>query len=349
MLKLLAPWFGWGYLLFMALWLAVRSFTLDSVWWISLFNYIAIYLFIPLPVLLVGATWFRRWLLLAGLSVILAVFGSFYGALFLPSLPQVTSYGQDITVMTFNLRLGNRDTSALSQVIRAEQPDIIGIQEFVPGLLQPLILDLANDYPYSALAPGRPEAAVVGILSKFPISENEFFALPGFPEGIHLETGEELVPPGPRFGIWAKVQVNNQLVQVISVDGLHNLTLQKPVLKWAASENELHAQKIEEIDLLEQKFRQDNAPFILLCACNLAETSESYTLLSTFAFDSFRERGWGFGHNFLTRIGPLAIATGPRLDYVWRSQEFMTLEARVGRNAGDSNHLPVIVKLVLPE
>lgn len=151
--RIVLPWLGWSYALFIALWLFVRSLGFVRFWWIELLNYIAIYLFIPLPILLVTAFWLRRWRLIVGLGIPTFAFCSFYGALFLPSLPKLVAPGQDITAMTFNLRSGNQDYLPIAQVIRAENPDIIGVQEWIPELAQPLVQTLADDYPYTTLIP----------------------------------------------------------------------------------------------------------------------------------------------------------------------------------------------------
>jgi endonuclease/exonuclease/phosphatase (EEP) superfamily protein YafD len=84
-------------------------------------------------------------------------------------------------------------------------------------------------------------------------------------------------------------------------------------------------------------------PALLLCDCNLTDTSQAYAQLAAFLVDSFREAGWGFGHSSFGRRPPFL---GQRLDYIWHSDRLTAIEARVGPDGG-SDHRPVVVKLAL--
>jgi endonuclease/exonuclease/phosphatase (EEP) superfamily protein YafD len=84
-------------------------------------------------------------------------------------------------------------------------------------------------------------------------------------------------------------------------------------------------------------------PALLLCDCNLTDTSQAYARLATFMADSFREAGWGFGHSSFSRRPPFQAQ---RLDYVWHSDQLAALEAAVGPDGG-SDHRPVIARLAL--
>ncbi|MEL6381249.1 MAG: endonuclease/exonuclease/phosphatase family protein [Cyanobacteria bacterium J06626_18] len=347
MLKRLLVWLGWSYAVLMIVWLLARSLVLGHLWWVSILNYIAVYLFIPLPVLLLFALVLHRWRLVAGLGIPLAAFLSFYGPLFLPSWTQPVASEPAITVMTFNLRLGNRDYPPLVEIIRAVEADIVGIQEFVPGLMAPMLDELSTDYPYSAVVTDQPEAGVVGILSKFAIADSTSFPLPGKPSGINLETSEEFSLAGPRFGIQATVLVDDEPLQVVSIDAVHNPTLGKPLTQWPSVAREHYTQKMEEIRLLEQRLAESSDPFLILCDCNLADTSEFHYGLSRFAIDSFRAKGWGFGHTLPVAIGPLSVPAGQRMDYIWHSRSLPISMVRVGPDAGSSDHFPVLAKLVL--
>ncbi|MBE7383571.1 MAG: endonuclease/exonuclease/phosphatase family protein [Leptolyngbya sp. SIO1E4] len=331
----------------MTLWLLLRSQGLGHLWGIGVLNYIAIYLFIPLPVLLIAALWFRQWRLGMGLGIPTLAFCLLYGAFFLPSLPHPPSPGQAITVMTFNVRLGNQDALPLVQVIRAEQPDIVGLQEFTPQLLRALTQALADDYPHKALVLEQPGLGAVGILSKFPVKKSVIFSLPGHRSGVRPNTGKAFSPPGSRLGIRATIQISDQRIQVVSVDGVHNPTLGEPFHQWPATARKHYAQKTEEIRRLEEQLRQESDPFLLLCDCNLVDTSEFYARLSSFAHDSFRKQGWGLGHTLSVQVGYFSLAAGQRIDYIWHSDEFTALRAWVGHDGGSSDHFPVLAKFVL--
>ena len=94
---------------------------------------------------------------------------------------------------------------------------------------------------------------------------------------------------------------------------------------------------------MEQEFGALREPALLLCDCNLTDTSQAYAQLTTFLSDSFREAGWGFGHSSFGRRAPFLAQ---RLDYIWHSDGLMAVEAVVGLDGG-SDHRPVAVKLAL--
>jgi vancomycin resistance protein VanJ len=340
-------WLGWFYVLFTSVWLSLRLLFFDRLWWVALLNYIAIYLFVPLPLLLAASFWQHRWRLLLGLSIPTVAFILLYGTLFLPALTNPPA-GRDITVMSFNVLLGNLDHAPLVRAIRASKPDILGLQEFTPELAKPLMQDLAADYPYSTLALLDQEGVeAVGILSRFPIETESAFPLPGNRAGIRYPTKAEFIAPGDRIASSAVIQIDGQRIKVVSVDGVHNPTPGKPLNQWASVATQHYAQKAAEVQRLERELRGDGGPFLLLCDCNLADTSQAYAQLASFAKDSFREAGWGFGHTINVPVGMFFLPIGQRMDYIWHSPEFTALEASVGRDAGSSDHLPVIAKLRL--
>lgn len=60
---------GWAYTIAMALWLVMRALFFDRFWWLALANTVAVYLFLPLVLLIPLALWCRAWPLLLGLCL----------------------------------------------------------------------------------------------------------------------------------------------------------------------------------------------------------------------------------------------------------------------------------------
>jgi len=85
-------------------------------------------------------------------------------------------------------------------------------------------------------------------------------------------------------------------------------------------------------------------PVLVLCDCNLSDTSEAYQGLRAILQDTFADAGWGLGHTVL--LGGLTIPL-QRLDYIWRSRSWLAIAARVGMEAGGSDHRPVIATVRL--
>jgi vancomycin resistance protein VanJ len=114
-----------------------------------------------------------------------------------------------------------------------------------------------------------------------------------------------------------------------------------PADQFAATARDRYARRAAETARLGEEVRAVHAPVILLCDCNLTDTSQAYAQLAAFLTDSYREAGWGFGHTLRTASLPIAMQ---RIDYIWHSDAFVAVAATVGQDGG-SDHLPVVVKL----
>jgi vancomycin resistance protein VanJ len=336
-------WFGWFYGLFVSLWLILRLLSGDRLWWVALLSAIALYLFIPLPILFVASLWNRRWRLLLGLSIPMIGLILFYAPLFLPSWPEFRQgEGRSLSVMTYNIQLGNLNHLPLVKAIRAAAPDIVALQELTPELIPMLLQDLAADYPYTTLTlPVQENLETVGILSRFPIESTTSFPLPGRRYGIDVKTKTEFSTSGPRLGVKAVLQLDHQRIQVATADLIHNPVLQVPFNQFTSVAIDHYSQKAREIQQIQQELDKQSLPFLFLCDCNIQDTLAAHAQFAAFAKDSFWEVGWGFGNTVNANTMPMN-----RLDYIWHSPQFVALEAAVGVNGG-SDHLPVVAHLKL--
>lgn len=201
---------GWEYVLFVGVWFILRLVFFDRLWWVALINYIGIYWFIPLPILIALALRLRYWRLLLGLAISTLTFFGLYSAFFLPSFRQ----GQEtLTVMSFNVWDRNSDEQAIAHSIRTASPDIVGLQEIDSETTAALIRELSAEYAYQALmSPNPAQPYGVAVLSRFPIEETVTFGL-----------------PGDRSDLRATMWVNETRIQVASVDGIHNPSLTAPL------------------------------------------------------------------------------------------------------------------------
>jgi endonuclease/exonuclease/phosphatase (EEP) superfamily protein YafD len=324
-LSLLA-WLGWSYILLIALWLLLRWLFFDSLWWLALINTVAEYLFLPLPALLVASLWRRAWRLLLGLGLPIIAFVALFGALFLPKPAARLAGGQrSFTAMTFNVLTTNKDAAAIVGAIRAAKPDIVGFQELTRARKAAISAALEAEYPYHTLLPPERFPAV-GLMSRFPIEHVERLPLPPLDFALH-----------------AALRVDGARLHVFVVHLSPNGLGRNPVDQYVRLAQERFAQRAAEVARLEQALRALSEPALLLCDCNLTDTSQAYARLATFMSDSFREAGWGFGHSSFSRRPPFQAQ---RLDYVWHSDRLVALEAAVGPDGG-SDHRPVIARLAL--
>jgi endonuclease/exonuclease/phosphatase (EEP) superfamily protein YafD len=132
-------------------------------------------------------------------------------------------------------------------------------------------------------------------------------------------------------------------VHVFVVHLSPNNMLGYPLDQFVSLAAERNASRLAETARLRDLAGELAEPVLLLCDCNLTDTSQAYTRLDSALQDSFAEAGWGFGHTLQNQASGFRIQ---RLDYVWHDESFAAVEAHVGPEGG-SDHLPVTAKLVL--
>ncbi len=320
-------WLIAAYVTFITLWLVVRVLFFDRFWPLALLNTVAEYLFLPLPVFLLLALGRRNWAALLSLAIPTAAFVVLFGELFLPRMAGPVESDDEplITVMSFNVLYSNADYAAIARSIRAASPDLVGMQELSSSSAEAIATALKDEYPYSTLKPLEPGRGA-GLLSRFPIETVEPFSLPPLNIALHATVNRE----GKR-------------IHVFVVHLSANNFIQRPVAEYPALAIERYGRRAAEAIRLREEIAGLDEPFVLICDCNLTDTSEAYSRLRGFMNDSFREAGWGFRHTLTIPSVPFPVQ---RLDYVWHSDKFVTVDAFVGQ-AGGSDHLPAVAKLRL--
>jgi vancomycin resistance protein VanJ len=313
-----------GYIVFFAIWLALRQIIFDRFWPFALLNTGAEYFFVPLPLLLLAVVIAKQWRLLLGLALPTLAFILMFGEFFLPSFATPPS-GQSLSVMTFNVLWENKDYAAMANAIRQNSPDIVGFEEMHSYHYDGLKAELGSAYSYAA---PEPETLVGGVslLSRYPIEFAESFPLP--PRNLSLH---------------AILNINDARVHVFVVHLSPNNFFGYPVDQWLGLFEERYASRASETAQLKTMITAINEPVIMVCDCNLADTSQAYETLRSFLTDTHREIGWGFGH---TLIHPPYIFRTQRLDYVWHNAAFAATQITVGPQGG-SDHLPVTAHLTL--
>ena len=321
-------WFVSGYVALIALWLCGRGLFFDRFWPLALINTIAEYLFVPLPFLLLASLWQRRWSAFIPLCLPLVTFLALFGELFWP-LPlfkaRADHHSPSLTAMTFNVLYSNQEYGGLARSIQAASPDLVGLQELTPPSAEALAGMLEADYPYSTLRPLE-SGRSVGLLSRYPLESVTWFKLPPLDNALH-----------------ATIRLEGQRIHVFVVHLSPNNFFNYPRAEFIPLVIERYGRRAAEVTRLQEEVGPLNEPVVLLCDCNMSDTSEAYTRLQAFLRDSFREAGWGLGHTLIPPGAPFPVQ---RIDYVWHSAEFNAIEAKVGQEDG-SDHLPVVAQLRL--
>lgn len=322
------------YFTFLFGWAILRAFAGDRWWWLFMFNSLALYLFVPLPAILIVAFLGRRREVWIGLGVSLALATYLFGGLFCSKSAALHAAGTPLTVMSYNILGYNENSVGVVAAIRASNADVVTLQELNPVIAEAIQRELGIEYPYQLLDP-RWDVTGMGTISRHPLRP----------------TGDSL--PGAWVG---EPQVLMLDWNGASVVVLHshpfatNLALPAH-MEWTVRERERQAQTIAD-------FARRPEPLIAPMDLNASDQSAAYRIVTRVLVDAWREAGWGLGHTFPGAASPgssrLSIAGTPvvpmwmvRIDYVFHSRHWQAAWAGIGPWDGVSDHRPVIAKLFL--
>jgi endonuclease/exonuclease/phosphatase (EEP) superfamily protein YafD len=296
-----------------------------------LLNSAAVFLFVPLPFAMVVAAVQRNVMLIAGALFAVALFVSIWGGLLWPhSRPE--PQGPVLTVMTYNLLASNRNAEGVIAAIRESDADVVGLVELNQTMARAIGRQLAEEYPYQVL---MDEDAVsgAGVISRYPIESIE---------------APDLADP-----FW----VGDPIVVEVDWEG-------GPFL-FVAVHSPASSHKVE-IRERQARFLRDFAeaqtlPLIVAGDFNASDLNESISIMKEALNDAFRDAGNGFGHTFpgasdavtpgSSRPETFGI-TWPqwlvRIDYIFYSDHWQAIDARIAPWEGSSDHRGVVAELALP-
>ena len=120
-----------------------------------------------------------------------------------------------------------------------------------------------------------------------------------------------------------------------------NNMLGYPLSQFTALTADRYAVRDAESRYLQQDIQARAEPALLLCDCNMTDTSETHAILSAALRDSFQEAGWGLGHTL--SVGGIPFPA-QRVDYIWHTADLIATAARVGPDGG-SDHRPIVATL----
>lgn len=278
-------------------------------------------LLINIPFLLIGLLLRFDYRVVAWLLPGILVFALWYGGQFIPRANQ-DAEGVELSAAVYNVLGFMADPEQTLAVVEDLDADFIGIVEMRPLLEGKLQTELGERYPYqiSKVLQGYDGLA---LLSRYAIIESTVIVEPYTTDAL---------TPAPNY-IRAVVEVEGRDI-VLYI--FHAPTPQFELLT-RYDDRRMHYQ----IRVMAGMVEHESLPVLFLCDCNSTPQSRQYAVLNRVLNDAFAERGRGFGvthpegYRFL------------RIDYIWHSDEFRTLEARVWNEAGTSDHRPVWARLDL--
>jgi endonuclease/exonuclease/phosphatase (EEP) superfamily protein YafD len=297
---------------------------------LRLINTLGLWLYLPLPFLLLVAVALRTRASLL-LLVPLAWFAVEYGSLFMPRT--ASQQGLALQVMTWNVLFKNRDVAGVTGAIRAEQPDIVTLQELGPALSAGLSRELQAEYPYMLLKP-QLNTTGLGILSRFPLEQVPPYTDPTGDcrcQHVWVRIGEqriEIVNVHPSVPQISSTIVGRRHVPIALNTTRHERT----------------------IGLVLDRVEKRHGPLLLMGDFNMTDRQPAYQRVRGLLGDAYRDGGWGFGLTYPNARGVGRIRLPPiiRIDYVFYSPEWSVLSAWNGARPS-SDHRYLVSRLVLPQ
>lgn len=282
---------------------------------IMLFNSLLPALLLPALVLLPLSLIFRRWRAALLQTPAVIAFVVMFGYAFTPPTVPAAPAGIEISVLTFNISLKNRDFEAVGQLIRDADADVVALQEINRAAYFYLDDDLADIYPYRAF---HPDSAPPGqaVLSRYPILEDNFWQVERAHQRVVLD-------------------VEGQRLAFYNIHPVHFSLNRRSLFNFDGQQREVD-------DILERLSHEDGA-LLILGDFNTTDQTDMYFRFAALYGDAFRVAGDGFGLTFPAWM-PLA-----RLDYVFYNAAFVPLDAHVWATSGGSDHHPVYARLVLSD
>ena len=240
-----------------------------------------------------------------------------------------------LTILTYNIHAERRYLKPMILVIRKSGADVVALQELSFPAARLLAAEFAREYPYQALHPNGTASAGQGILSRFPIHDDDYWQHVDIPGALgHQRVTVEA--HGQRFAFY-----NLHPVHPGMVGGLFDA---RP--------------RAIEIERLLARISRETLPVILAGDFNMSDQADDYRRITALYRDAFREGGRGMGYTFpdwrapqsRSVINGLPLGFMPRLvrlDYVFHNDTLQVLDARVWPTAGGSDHRPLRVRLAV--
>lgn len=326
----------WVYFTLLFGWLFLYLLSGDHIGWLSLVNMLAVYLFLPLPLAAAANIYLRRTEIWVSVLLGAAVFTWLWGGLFLPRPSTAQAHPTDsatLTVMSFNVLGRQYDPFPTIETIRAENADVVLIQELNYRLAEEIQDRLGDLYPHQVLDP-KNDVHGMGVLSKFPLR----------PTGIELPPswiGKPQVLEMHWDGMW--VTLANFHMSPTTLDKIDEIS---------ANNRQRETQAGVLVDLSRQV-----DTLIAAGDANSTPLSDSYRILTAGLVDSWKEAGFGLGHTFPGSDHPGGSRPGiggihapqwlARIDYVLFTPDWQAISARTARFDGVSDHRGVVAMLKL--
>jgi endonuclease/exonuclease/phosphatase (EEP) superfamily protein YafD len=333
---------AYSYFALLGGWAALHALFPDRWWWLFLLTSLAVYLFLPLPFMLLITLLARRpelWLCCAAAALLWL---HMYGALWLPrprAIAEAGSTPPTFSIMSYNILVHNNEPERMLAAIQAADADVVALQEINAATAQVIRRNLAHVYPYQVIATAE-DTSGMGVISRYPLHAT----------GNTL-SGSWIGPPQI-----LTLEVAGHMVTLLNVHARSTSLGYGGTLR-------IHPQHIEasirereqQIQMLAAFAAARQEPLIMVGDFNTGDQSRAYASLAAVLKDAWREAGHGFGHTFPGAATPGSsrpIIAGMRIprwliriDYIFYSEHWRAASASPGPWDGTSDHRPVMARL----
>ncbi|MFV9504338.1 MAG: endonuclease/exonuclease/phosphatase family protein [Oscillochloridaceae bacterium umkhey_bin13] len=290
------------------------------------------WLFVPLLLLLPLALLRGMFLLRLGLVAAIVTFLIVYPpALTRPPLLAPTT--PQLTVLSWNLFVGEVSPAALRNAVARYDPDVVLLQE---ALWEPVAADasLLAAYPHQLLHPSTTAPGTL-ILSRYPIEAAGVPELPGAAWDMPRTT-------------WARLRVAERPVVLVNSHPIPPRTFGTgcSVLR-CYNRGPRDAQIAELRGFIEDLRHHQAAPLILGGDMNVTEREPAYQTLATGLLDAHRVAGWGFGASWRPADRPW-LPPLIRIDYLFSADGAVPLDLITDCSEAASDHCLIVGRFGLP-
>lgn len=313
----------WGYTLCLGIWYSAWVTIGDSLWWLALLNRVAMWGFLPLPLLLVLTACYPRWRNLLALLPALCIAALVLGPLLVPQLPPAATHPR-LRVVSFNVLFQNSTPEALAATIRSADADVVALQEVQPPLMAYLADTLRASYPYTMIAPRHPYGSPA-LLSRFPFQKARILDL-----------------QADRSAVLVEIAHAGQPITIISA---HLLAYGLPWVKWSdlpAVVNQRVYEQERQATRIVEATAGITSTVIVACDCNSPETSGAARLLYSAFQSSARTAGWSW--RAFGQPGAHPDLAPDHIDYVFYRGTLQAVAHYLLDAQGGSDHHAVVAE-----
>ncbi len=321
-------------------WLLARAVWGDQLLVLALLNSLPTAPFVLTPVALLLAAIDRRPVSIVTALIPAVLWLAFFGWRFIPRGAKVEPDQPSVRVMALNVLVSNRDVGAMAAAITAEQPDIIALAELTTRQDAALAAAIGDAYPYRTLEQGARAKDGVSIYSRWPMQE-----LGSLETGLNLRSAvADVTTP---HGVVRFVGVH--LRSVVGGTRSHNEPVEQLTEGFRGREAQIESICGYIDQWLASGQGSGSIPVIVAGDFNMGEFSDAYRCMGTRMVDAFKSVGRGYGFTWpadewgMGRVAGLLFQT--RIDYIFHSRHWRTVEAQTLRSSTGSDHRAVMVTL----